>query len=383
MWRRVLVVLVLVAVATLITVTWPQGEAVTPAFAPAPAPAPVVNPPVGAAALPLTPPAGERESVVGQVTIALERDGKPEVGPRITLRDAEGAEEGRTTDVMGLATFSLPLGSWLVMEPREVAGEAIEVTREPRRVTLTMPSLRRVDGEVLDDQGGPVSDVAITAEGAPLARTDARGHFAFTTVEQTLLLSATTGRARVTKQVSAPASGVQLRLELVTKLSLLSAANRLTVSVSSRSGTTTHEVHGNGEIEVPVGELDVTALAVVRGKLQRARHRLVTHADQGAMLKLDFAAPPPVSGVVRDPTGTPLAGVTVGLTLAPSKGDALPRVQETTVTDAQGHFEIVPAIVRGGDPVYEVHLLPPWREKSAVLVRLGDTPLLVDAEVIR
>jgi hypothetical protein len=152
------------------------------------------------------------------------------------------------------------------------------------------------------------------------------------------------------------------------------------LSLSSRTGTEVHQLSAPTKVRVPVGELDARALTVSRGQLLRATRHLVVKAGQTNRLDLEFVAAPAVSGVVMDAQGAPLAGVTVGLKLAPSNPGTPPRAQESALTDSRGHFELVPRLIRGGDPVYEVHVLPPWREQGRVLVRLGDQPLSITAE---
>jgi hypothetical protein len=216
---------------------------------------------------------------------------------------------------------------------------------------------------------------------AEVARSDTDGHFSFLTTEESLDLVATRGDARAQMHVVPPASGLVLRLERLAVLSVIPPQGvRVLLSVSSRSTTVLHQLTGPTELRVPVGELDARGLAIIRSKLQRASHRLTVKTDQPNVLRLEFAPAPPISGVVRDASGHALTGVHVGLNLAPALPGTPPRAQEMTLTDDQGRFELLPRIVRGGDPVYEVHLMPPWHELHPVLVRLGDAPLLIEAE---
>ena len=359
---------------------------------------------------------GDAGAASGVITIAVERDGKPEVGPRLVLRNAAGDEVSRTTDVMGTATFTLSLGEWLVMRPEGLAGERVEVTEEPRHVTLTLRPLLRVEGTVLDERGAPAADVpvtrlepqltigtnrfSLTALGEPLdpsnilsgdvdsddvgeevARTDAAGHFAFDSVEESVVLRASRGAARAVLETGAPARDLTLRLEEVAWLTVVAPSRgQAIVSLQFRTGRVVRQLDGEVRLRLPVGEVQSRALTVERGQLLRASQRVVVKGGEKNELRLAFSEAPPVSGVVLDARGAPVPGVTVGLALAPSNPGSVPRSQEQAVTDARGRFALVPRLIRGGDPLYEVHLLPPWKEKRVVQVRLGDAPVTVEAK---
>lgn len=332
MARRVAAVVVVLALAALISfLLWLPAD---PPAAPTPvAPAAVLEPvpPVVVAPQPEDEPpvllldagmdAGSPRAT-GVVTIALMRDEQPVVGPRLALRNAQGEAASRPTDVMGLATFELPQGSWLVMAPEEVAGHPIEVTGEPSRVTLTLPPLRRVEGEVLDETGAPVpsrivtarrpqvstpdlrSDVEPPEDRREVARTDDAGRFSFITTEESLELEVLRGTSRARKQIAPPVSDVKLVLEQLVVLTVVSPLQGLVLlSVSSRRETSQHQFSGTRELRVPVGELDVRGLLSIRGQLLRTAHHVVVQAEQPNVLRLAFSPVPPVSGLVRDPRG--------------------------------------------------------------------------------
>jgi hypothetical protein len=273
-----------------------------------------------------------------------------------------------------------------------------------------LSALRRVEGEVLDEQGAPLAGVPITVQaprlsrrdglgrftliegedslpleaseerGKEVARSDTGGHFSFLTLEESLELVATRGDSIARKQVVPPASGVKLRLEQLAVLSVIPPQGaKVVLSLASRFETVVHQVSAPTELHVPVGELDARALAVIHGRLQRASHQVLVKADPPNVLRLEFSPATPISGVVQDGTGRGLLGVQVGLTLAPATPGTQPRAQELTLTDNLGHFELQPRLIRGGDPVYEVHLMPPWHELHPALVRLGDMPLIIEA----
>ena len=385
---------------------------VTPAVeAPARTSAPSPSAPIPTA--PTEAPAGDASVVAkGVITITVEREGRPQPGPRVVLRNAEGVEVSGTTDVMGMVGFELPVGPWLVMGPEGLEGERVEV---PGRVTLTLPTPRRVEGTVFDAQGlaaagVPITEVrprltigsnrfSLTALGEPvdssnvrsvdfdrdelgpqLARTDEAGHFAFESTEEAIVIGASRGEARATAELSLPATGVTLRLEETTLLTVV-APSRVQAIATLYFGKTSVvlQLTGAAQQRVPVGEVQVRALTIVKGTLLRASQQVFVKSGVKNVVELEFSEAPRVSGLVLDGRGTPLAGVTVGLSLAPSNPGSVPRSQERAVTDGRGRFQLVPRLIRGGDPLYEVHLLSPWKEKSVVRLRLGDAAVSVEA----
>lgn len=377
-----LVLLVLVVAWSAWSGDEPPALTVTPPVVAAPS-HPVAAPPtvvvevVPPPPMRVTPDAGALTSLEVEVFL----DGKHAAGQLVELmRNEDRSWVSRPTDVMGFARFELAPGVWELTEPTEAA-RTIELKDEAQSVTLNLTTPRPFVIRVVDEAGVPAAGAKVTIDtDETIAGLDGTVHRE--TRAETLKIGASTSRAIAVSRVVKVAPELELRLE---------PAGTLTVEVEGRAGKhpgwlrLERGSEGVGTfcdfgmpVLVPTGVIHATLRTTDWRGLVRGVGELTVKAGEDLTLVVKPDRQPPIVGTIVDSVGRHSSGIVVTMTEFESRRP----LRVSTVTNRQGRFGFSAAHLTACDPVFELHVEPPWWTPGRrLLTRLDDEPLTIEVHL--
>ncbi|MFZ5446045.1 MAG: hypothetical protein ACOZQL_38995 [Myxococcota bacterium] len=299
---------------------------------------------------------------------------------RLTLRK-DASEVSGNVGLMGEVDLPMTDGVWEVRAPAHTVPREVVITPETTTVNLELAQERRVLVKVLDE-GEPAANVLVLGDDEPLGLTDGDGRLVARISSDRVNLSAWRDEARST--VVRAAAGSNVTLEFPKKVTLTvtvtSPANHRHLVLRHRLGIGECRPEPTCSLQVPVGEFQ----AVVVGDVGRTAIASFTDVarDRDLTREVQLGPAPPITGVVKDQAGRPLAGLTVrahglGRTADEARNPEKPWRDSVGMTNEEGRFSIAP--VGSSDLFFSVSLGGPWRLDRGVLVLLGDEPLALTA----
>ena len=248
------------------------------------------------------------------LTLHVSRGTKTAVGERVAIAAGFFSTLTNTfhrtsslVDSMGDASFDLVPGPWNITSPEGASPARIEVTPTSTCFDIQLPERFTIVGHVVGPDHQPVDGVEI--KGCKAAPSDANGRFTCVVERNQVFLQAVTLlRMSETKTITLPTAEVTLELQDTVLLEVTTSRPWARVMLTHLSGMWICE--SPCKRRVPVGPIRASAFLADRKGVWVGHEEAMAKGDSTAIeVALHPAAP--LSGVVKDESGTPLPGVTV------------------------------------------------------------------------